>query len=651
MKNKWLGGMIAISICILLGSYLSGIIYYLSFSTSPNAVTPLTFFEQFYYYYQLEPYHKHLVLSGLVGFGLSISLPLVAIYLHVKPRPEKLHGDARWATNAEIRGKGWFTTAPKGIVLGKLGKKFLIYAGDCFILLMSPTRGGKGISLIITNLLSWRDSVVVTDFKRENYYITSKWRQTILRQAVYMFDPFAEDGRTHRYNPLSYVSRGSLAVADINNISAAFYPNKSGNEGFWNGQARKLFLGLALMILERGDLPFTIGEVLRQSTGKGKPLKEYLQEQVDTKKASGIPFSDACLTQLYSVIGMSDNTLSNAINTFDAPLGNWSNPIFDAATSETDFDFRELRKKRIAIYIGITPDYLPVAQVILNLFFSQLINLNVKVLPEHDRSLKYTCLLLMDEFPLMGKIPELAKGVGFVAGYGLKIMTIAQSRWQILGADCYGKEGGTNYLSNHHVQVMHTVAKDDDETAKKISAQLGNKTVTVRSRQRAAGFWGKSSPTDTFSDVARPLMLPQELTTMDFWTEIIDVGGERPIKCEKIGYFKEPVFLDRLKQVSPMLRNFKKQIPNKEQFQLIIASGEMMMPLPLPVTDKLIAIPLPTEAQVAAFEHGAVIGVDDAPYPDSDTAQSELNNATEAKATAFVAQAESLNTLGDMPDF
>ncbi|GAL10863.1 coupling protein VirD4 ATPase [Vibrio astriarenae] len=109
----------------------------------------------------------------------------------------------------------------------------------------------------------------------------------------------------------------------------------------------------------------------------------------------------------------------------------WNNPLFDAATSANDFDFHELRRKPMTVYIGVTPDYIPVSGRILNLFFSQLINLNTKVLPEQDRSLKHKVLLLMDEFTAMGRSGIIAKSNNYFAGYGLQLLTIVQNPAQI----------------------------------------------------------------------------------------------------------------------------------------------------------------------------------------------------------------------------
>ncbi|MBD4157521.1 type IV secretory system conjugative DNA transfer family protein, partial [Xanthomonas citri pv. citri] len=158
---------------------------------------------------------------------------------------------------------------PKGIIVGKWKKRFLLFPGLQFVLLSAPTRSGKGVGIVIPNLLSWEDSVVVLDVKQENFLITSGWRARY-GHACYLFNPFAEDGRTHRYNPLGYISDDPrLRVGDILDLGYAIYPG-DGKEPFFDDTARNLFLGLVLYLCETPELPRTFGELLRQASGKGK---------------------------------------------------------------------------------------------------------------------------------------------------------------------------------------------------------------------------------------------------------------------------------------------------------------------------------------------------------------------------------------------
>jgi type IV secretory pathway TraG/TraD family ATPase VirD4 len=63
-------------------------------------------------------------------------------------------------------------------------------------LVVVPTQGGKSL-LAISQLLTWKYSVIVNDIKGELTRYTSGWRNTF--STVYVLDP---TGRGNRFNPL-----------------------------------------------------------------------------------------------------------------------------------------------------------------------------------------------------------------------------------------------------------------------------------------------------------------------------------------------------------------------------------------------------------------------------------------------------------------
>ncbi|OCR84553.1 type IV secretory system conjugative DNA transfer family protein, partial [Campylobacter fetus] len=142
---------------------------------------------------------------------------------------------------------------------------------------------------------------------------------------------------------------------------------------------------------------------------------------------------------------------------FNAPLTPFEGETLRLTTKTSDFDLRDLRKKKTTIYIGITPDQLTNAKFILNIFWSQLILLNTKELPQKNKDLKYSCLLVMDEFTAPGQIPILQTAISFIAGFNLRLLMIYQSLSQLetpapLG---YGKEGAKTLLTNHACQIFY----------------------------------------------------------------------------------------------------------------------------------------------------------------------------------------------------
>lgn len=139
-----------------------------------------------------------------------------------------------------------------------------------------------------------------------------------------------------------------------------------------------------------------------------------------------------------NLLSQADETFASIMGTLKEPLNAWINPVLDAATSANDFSLNDLRKKKMSIYIGIQPNKLAESRLIINLFFSQVINLNTKELPKNNPALKHQCLLLMDEFTSIGRVDIIASAVAYMAGYNLRLLPIIQSMAQLDAT--YGKE-------------------------------------------------------------------------------------------------------------------------------------------------------------------------------------------------------------------
>lgn len=540
---KWVKGVFAAAAFIAAGFlavYLAGAFFLLASRMNPTTATLRTYFEYRAHYGSDPRYQKRLNGSAIFALAAAFGVPVVIVIAESR-KQRALHGAARFATAQEVRAAGLLGS--DGVVVGRFKNRFLMLGGQQFVIVAAPTRSGKGVGVVIPNLLTFKDSIAVLDPKLENYEITAGFRAKY--QQVFLFNPFAEDLRTARYNPLGYVRDGNFRVGDLTAIGEVFFPSALGNEkeAFFNDQARNIFVGLGLYLCETPEIPRTIGEMLRQSSGKGLPIRDYLKGLIAKRAEDGRPLSMECVDCLNRLISTADNTLSSIVATFNAPLGIWANPIVDAATSANDFDLREVRRQRMTIYVAVTPDHLAEASRLLNLFFSQLINLNTKTLPQKDPSLKYQCLLLLDEFAAIGRVGILAKAVAYMAGYNLRLLPIFQSVSQL--ADVYGEHIARTLIANCALQIYFAPREQKD--AAEFSELLGYETVKGRSLSRQIGLGkGTGSKNESESDQRRALLLPQELRELGQWKEIVVFENTKPILCDKIRYFDDPVFKQRL---------------------------------------------------------------------------------------------------------
>ena len=527
--------------------YLAGVLFLVLNKANPKQAQFTSIVRYWGLYADDAQLRKKLQLAiGVSGIGLLILLP-AGLVAAARPR-RALHGDARFASPAEVDRAGLTGgDGQPGILIGRHRGKFLSLPGQLSVMLSAPTRSGKGVGVVIPNLLNWPDSVVVLDIKGENYDITAGYRAAH-GQAVYAFSPFDEDARSHRWNPLTAVRSSPLhRVGDLLTIGQVFFPNDGGgtsSEAFFNDQARNLFLGLGLVLLETPPLPRTIGEMLRQSSGKGRSLKDHLSGLITQRREEGNPLSDECVDALQRLLSNSENTLSSVVATFNAPLTIFADAVVDAATSTDDFRLEDVRRRRMSIYVCIPPNRLANARPLLNLFFSQLVSLNTQALPEQDPTLKVQCLLVNDEFTAMGRVGVITTAAAFLAGYNLRLLTVVQAMSQLDAV--YGDKEARTFATNHGLQILYAPREQRD--ADEYSAMLGHFTERATSRGRSRSFSGHGSSTVSRneSEQRRALLLPQEFKELGSERLVVIFENCKPILGEKIRYYHDKAFTSRL---------------------------------------------------------------------------------------------------------
>lgn len=519
--------------------YLGGCVFLWRIHADPRAATPLTIARYAYYYGAREDVARHLWLSSAIGFGLLLTPGLMLLV----PKRRALHGDARFATRREIAKAGLF--AAEGIILGRVGGlgpfggRYLVLGGQMGVSLAAQPRAGKGVSVVIPNLLTFRDSVVCTDIKLENWTLTAGFRRA-MGQQVYLFDPLAREGRTARWNPLDYVSESpGQRVSDLQLIASMFIPDPAGADPFWAAGGRSLFLGIALYLFSTPHLPRTIGEILRQGMASDEEgFSAHWKRIIQGRMKGAHPLPDTCVRALSDVIDLAPQTASSIRKTFTSRLELWANPVLDAATAASDFDLRALRKRPISIYLGVMPKDLDRLAPLMSLFFQQAIALQTDELPEHNPALKHQVLMLLDEFPALGRIPIVTKASGFLPGYNVRILMILQALSQL--REVYGDNGAKTLLKTLAARIYFS--PKDMEDAEEISRELGTMTVKAQTLSKPAfSFFdtkARRQRSVSVSEHKRPLLLPQEVKSIGAQRQIVFLENMPPIFCRKLRYYE-----------------------------------------------------------------------------------------------------------------
>lgn len=585
--------IILLSIYVLIGTYfLTGVV---DIALNGKILKLSKYYNASFTFKGLINGYPKIYESLAISFVICVAFMAILLLL---PKKEKLYGDAKFATAADIAKRKLYGN--DGIIIGKYKGKLLRFPGQQFVSLAAATRMGKGVSVVIPNLMDWQQSAVVQDIKQECFDFTSRYRKDILGQEVYLFNPFSS--RTHRYNPLTYFDINSPEADNtLNTLANIFFPPPSSGDPIWSQLAQDLFIGIAYLLGEltstrlgiaflnskKIDLDLTFYDILKFSI---LGLDTQIEEEDDNGEAINVKLntlddsyafleqcnliSEKVKIRMKSYVETETKMKNSVLKSFQGPLKIFQSDSMRYATSGNDFDFRDLRKKKMTIYIGITPNNLPIARPILNAFWQQLFTVNTTELPQANRDLKYKVLLVMDEFSAIGYLPIYLKSIAFIAGYNLRSIMIYQdnSQLEINPPDGYGQQGAKTLLANHACQIYFVPSTQED--ADRLSKMLGTKTVRNRSKSL-----GKDSGRGSESETGRSLMLPQELNDMDFKDEIIRiVGSSRFIKCKKVFYYNDLYFIDKFKKVSPTLRKSKK--PGEDEYKLAAQLGETNISIP-----------------------------------------------------------------------
>ena len=464
-----------------------------------------------------------------------------AIYeLRPYKKKESVHGDARWATEEDIKKAN--LRVKKGMLLGEDKKGYLVADGYQHTLLFAPTGSGKGVGFVIPNLLYWENSVVVHDIKLENYELTSGWRSK-KGQEVFVWSPADPDGNTHCYNPIDWVSsKPGQMVDDVQKIASLIMPEKE----FWNNEARSLFVGVVLYLIADKNKIKSFGEVVR--TMRSDDVVYNLAVVLDTM---GNEIHPVAYMNIAAFLQKADKERSGVISTMNSNLELWSNPLIDTATASSDFNVLEFKKKLTTVYVGLTPDNLKRLQPLMQVFYQQATEFLSRKLPSDDEP--YGVMFMMDEFPTLGKMEQFMTGIAYFRGYHVRLFLIIQDTQQLKGI--YEEHGMNSFLSNSTYRI--TFAANNYETANLISQLCGNKTVEQVSQNKPKFLdFNPASRSLSVSKTQRALLLPQEVINLPRDEQILLIESSPPIKSNKIKYYQDSFFKKRLLPPIPQQEPF-----------------------------------------------------------------------------------------------
>lgn len=513
-------------IYIIFKAFTTDIQYYTMWMIQNKTVIPLSANS----YFAVKLYGAPLFMFSIAGIVIAMKYQQLMEWKPYKAK-EKIHGEARWATQEDITKAGLRSKA--GILLGQDKHGFLVSAGYQHALLFAPTGSGKGVGFVIPNLLFWEESCLVHDMKLENHEKTSGWR-TSIGHKCYVWAPSEPDGVTHCYNPLDWVSaKPGQMVDDVQKISNFILPKTE----FWENEARSLFMGVVLYLLAVPEKLKSFGEVVR--TMRSDDVAYNLAVVLDT---IGKNIHPVAYMNIAAFLQKADKERSGVISTLNSSLELWANPLIDTATATSDFNLQVMKKEKITVFVGVTPDNLKRLEKLMQIFYQQASDVLTRRLP-NDKEEPYGVLFLLDEFPTLGKMESFRAGIAFFRGYRVRLFLIIQDTQQLKAT--YEEAGMNSFLSNATFRI--TFAANNVETATLISQLCGNKTVEAVSQSKPKFLdFNPGSRSMNVSETQRALLLPQEVIMLPKDEQILLIESFPPIKSQKIKYFSDPFLKARL---------------------------------------------------------------------------------------------------------
>ncbi|WP_375458492.1 type IV secretory system conjugative DNA transfer family protein [uncultured Enterovirga sp.] len=489
-----------------------------------SAGTFLIAWEHFQARLAYPPTRVEALVRAMLAAGGVVAFCLAAALFAVVNRRQMPFGSARFGTLLEAAKQG--LTGKQGIVLGKLGGATIRSDEPAHILVVGPSRSGKGTGFVLPNGYLWQGSAVFFDPKRENFEALANHRRAMGNQ-VFMFSPGSND--THRYNPLDFVRRDERMATDCLVVASFVIPEKA--DDTWAGAGRLLLSALIGYVLSS---PLIAGaqhmRAVARMTTTGKDISSVLRAIVRTEREH-LPTWVADSFNQY--IALEPETRNSAMFNVNMAMSLWNNGLISAATETSDFDIRELRRRPMTIFIGCTIAELAIFRPLIRILFQQIHDLMMVRLPGPDEP--HQVLLMLDEFYHVGRMDSLISKITISAGYGFRMAIVMQDIAQL--DELYGKNTRITTVSGSQIKLFIQI--NDLETSEFVSEMLGEttqvyKTPVVRPGQ---GIFAPRGWAPHYTP--RPLRSPLELREMSARLSILMVKNSRSFELTKIRHYRD----------------------------------------------------------------------------------------------------------------
>lgn len=497
-------------------------------------------------------YPRPFAASRLMLIGGFVFATACAAAASARSIPIRPFGKRAWGSLKDARSLGLL--ASTGMVLGKLRGRILAYDGPEHQLLIGASRSGKGRGQIVPTLLATSHSALVIDVKGEladgdpryDFPGTAGFRETL--GPVARFRPTRAD--SIRINPLFEIPRGPDEVRWAQNLTdVLFGANEDrASKDFWLRSAANLVAPLILHVLYMEPIERkTLGVVREKLRNMAQTAEEMRRTLHRNNPVTGQPeVHPEVLHAAESFLSAEERMRSGVQATAESMFGLFADPLVAANTAASDFRLSDLMcgDKPVTLYLqppsSDVQRLMPLLRLIVDMAGRALMESQTEA---GGRPKRHRLVMVLDEFPMLGRLEFFESLMGAMAGYGVKAFLVCQSLNHISRA--YGRD---NVIIDN-CAIITAFSASDGDTAKRI-ADMAGEVWEVReseTQRKPKPLLGQAQGSITQREERRPLLLPADVRALPRDEQLIFVSGGKPIRAKKLRFDKERVFRDRLR--------------------------------------------------------------------------------------------------------
>ena len=460
--------------------------------------------------------------------------------------------DAAWLDPVELTGPDWRyrnrAGAVAGLILGYRNEEGIGSMDNRHVLTVAGSRGGKGVSLIVPNLLMYDGSVIAIDPKGELAGITARARRQ-KGQKVVVLDPFGVSGvdGLGSFNPLDQLDPKSGTVKDDVGLIADALIIGSEREPHFTDTARILIKTLILYTLTLPPAERTLTTVFQLLAGSHKRVMDVGERSEGrvTGRAALFGLLKTCTGHFNNAVAgmganfaqMADREMASVFSTALTQLDFLDSEDMARVLESGNFSLSELKSGRATLYLCLPAMRMGTHSRWLRV----VINLALVAFERTQKKLDMPVLVVLDEFPVLGHMNSVEKAAGLMAGFGVKLWVVLQDLSQIEGL--YKKSWQT-FIGN--AGIMTFWANVDKYTLDYLSDKLGQTGVRLEQsndttmNQRLGGATGRREELRV-----QKLAAPHELEKLLRRNEqrvLVIAAGESPVILQRIQYYDDAPF-------------------------------------------------------------------------------------------------------------